>query len=466
MRRFVNNCCKAPGNRLFGTLNVQELREAELLVIRSTQQSTYVEEYALLNDGNQICSSSRIFKLNPVVDDAGIMRLNGRLQNADAVHPYTRRPAVMPQGHHVTNTLVDLYHRVWKHQSENTIVSELRRKYWIPHIREEVRKAAKRCLECKRRRARPDVPQMGQLPADRLTPFVRPFTYVGLDYMDPFLIVSGRRTEKRWIALFTCLTTRVIHHEIAIDLTTDTCLLCIKNFMCRRGTPVRIRSDNGTNFIGADREMQRQLKDFEEGTIPDALANQNIEWVFNCPLSPQAGGCWERLVRSVKRAMKHALNSERLKEQTLYSVMCEAENVVNSRPLMHIPLDAPDEEPLTPNHFLLGTANSEQTPHPQEESFKATRTQWRKMQQIQHRFWKRWLAEYLPDLCRRTKWWKPVEPLSLGDLVLVCDDRMHRSRWLIVRVVSVKPGKDGQVRVAEVKTAGGHSGDLLVCWRS
>lgn len=97
--------------------------------------------------------------------------------------------------------------------------------------------------------------------------------------------------------------------------------------------------------------------------------NERIEWIFNCPLFPHAGGCWERLVRSIKRAMGHAsLFGEKLHEHGLYSLMCEAENIVNSRPLTHIPLDALTEEPLTPNHFLIlvGTSNSAQTPHPNE----------------------------------------------------------------------------------------------------
>ncbi|XP_036344687.1 uncharacterized protein LOC118753918 [Rhagoletis pomonella] len=440
--------------RLAGRLTVRELREAELLVIRAAQQSAYPDEYCDLKSRKQINARSKLFKLTSFLNDMGVIRGNGRLRNAVAVSAHTREPVVMPQRHQTTDLIVDFYHRTWKHQNENTIVAELRRKYWIPHIREEVRRAAKRCFQCQKERAKPDLPQMGQLPSDLQTPFIRPFSYVGLDYMGPFLVVNGRRTENRWIALFTWLTMRAVHLEIAKDLTTNTCLLCIKSFMCRRGTPVRIRSDNGTNFVGADRELKKQLEDFNDGKIADALSNQGIEWVFNCPLNPHVGECWERLVRSVKRAMQHALTNERLPEQTLYSGMCEAENVVNSRPLTHIPLDTPDEEPLTPNHFLLGTANSVQTPHPQEESFRVTRTQWRKMQQI-HRFWKKWLVEYLPDLCRRTKWWKPVKPLSIGDLVLVCDVRLHRSKWRIGRIINVKLGHDGQVRVAEVKTSGG-----------
>lgn len=65
-------------------------------------------------------------------------------------------------------------------------------------------------------------------------------------------VTVGRRQEKRWVALFTCMASRAVHLEIAADLSSDSCILCIKNFINLRGVPVKIRSDNGTNFVGAD----------------------------------------------------------------------------------------------------------------------------------------------------------------------------------------------------------------------
>ncbi|XP_017487262.1 PREDICTED: uncharacterized protein LOC108375628 [Rhagoletis zephyria] len=450
--RFSDNCKQTTGKRKLAWLDSSDLERADLVICRAVQINAYGEDYESLKLHGCVGRSSRLWKLTPYLDDFGVMRVNGRLNNAMAISPVARRPIILPKTHRVTDLIVDNYHRTWRHQNDATIIAEIRRRYWIPHIRVVVKQATRRCVVCKRNRARPTVPMMGQLPEDRVTPFVRPFSYVGLDYMGPFVIVAGRRSEKRWIALFTCLTTRAVHLEIARDMSTDTCLMCIRNFMNRRGTPVRIRSDNGTNFVGADRELKRQLYEFECGNIADALSKEGIQWVFNCPLNPHEGGCWERLVRSGKRAMGDVLHSESIQEHALYSLMCKAENIVNSRPLTHIPLDSPTDEPLTPNHFLLSTANSDQTLIPLEEKLRATRKQWRKVQQLQHRFWKKWLSEYLPDLCRRTKWYQPVATLAVDDVVLICDSSVHRSKWLLGRVTHVYPGTDSQVRAADVKT--------------
>ena len=89
---------------------------------------------------------------------------------------------------------------------------------------------------------------MTDLPKDRLTPAL-PFTYIGLDYFGPFTTKQGRKEQKRYGALFTCLVSRAVHIEIANSLETD------------RPGPVRqIRCDNGTNFVGAERELREALR--------------------------------------------------------------------------------------------------------------------------------------------------------------------------------------------------------------
>ena len=78
---------------------------------------------------------------------------------------------------------------------------------------------------------------------------------VGVDYFGPFTVKIGRRNEKRWCFLFTCLTVLAVHIEIVPKLDTDCCLNAIKRFVARRGKPVKIISDIGTNFVGSEKEL-------------------------------------------------------------------------------------------------------------------------------------------------------------------------------------------------------------------
>lgn len=296
---------------------------------------------------------------------------------------------------------------------------------------------------------------MGQLPDDRLTPYVRPFTYTGFDYFGPFSISVGRRHEKRWVALFTCLTTRAIHLELAADLSTDACLICLRNFINLRGTPLRIRSDNGTNFVGAKKELCDAAKNLiNNDDVTRELSCRGVEWIFNSPSHPEAGGCWERMVRCVKRVLAVTMTETAPRVETLRSLLLEAANIVNSRPLTHLPVDPHTEEPLTPNHFLIGCANPAQISTDDAESL-CGQKQWRIAQHMKDCFWRRWISEYLPELTRRTKWHTDMKPVNVGDLVLVCDDNMVRNNWRRGRIERVFPGPDGRIRNAIVKTANG-----------
>lgn len=157
-------------------------------------------------------------------------------------------------------------------------------------------------------------------------------------------------------------------------------------------------------------------------------------------------------MRSVKRVFVVALKDAVPKEDTFRSGIIGAENIVNSRPLTHLPFTSDEDGSLTLNHYILGCPNSTQTPGPVDKRPICLRTQWKIAQVIKDRFWKRWVAEYLPDLTRRTKWYGKTSPLAVGDLVIICDPNVARSYWRRGRILSLFPGRDGQVCVAEVQT--------------
>ena len=96
---------------------------------------------------------------------------------------------------------------------------------------------------------------MGQLPAERLKPDKAPFTYIGIDYFGPLYVKSGRKEMKRYGCLFTCMTTRAVHIEIAHSLDTDSFICALQRFVSRRGRPEKIFSDNRTNLTSGESEL-------------------------------------------------------------------------------------------------------------------------------------------------------------------------------------------------------------------
>ncbi|XP_070066933.1 uncharacterized protein [Drosophila virilis] len=201
----------------------------------------------------RICQEEE-FKCFPYVDNSGILRIKGRIDNIEEVEVCVKRPIILPRRYQLTYPLVEFYHRRYHDLQNEIVVNEVRQRYWVCGLRALVREVSNTCPACRIRRARPKPPGMGDLPIERLSPYTPPFTYTGVDYFGPYDIVVGRGREKRWGVLFTCLTVRAVHLDIATSLSTDSYLCVLKSFVARRGCPRRMRSNNGTNFRGASRD--------------------------------------------------------------------------------------------------------------------------------------------------------------------------------------------------------------------
>ena len=190
---------------------------------------------------------------------------------------------------------------------------------------------------------------MADLPRERHDKHVFPFTHTGVDYFGPFEIKFLRRTLKRWCCIFTCMTTRAVHIEVAQSLDTESCLAAVTRFIARRGYPSTIISNNGTNFVGVANELKSFMKEWNKDKIESDLAQKKIVWKFN----PHFGGIWERLVQSCKKVMIAILDNRSLTDEVLSTTMCLVEQTLNARPLTAVSDDPEDLTALTPNHFLL-----------------------------------------------------------------------------------------------------------------
>ncbi|XP_058827425.1 uncharacterized protein LOC131687361 [Topomyia yanbarensis] len=297
VHRFVDNCRRKCRGE---TPELLHLSQAELKKAKNTL----------------VWIAQCLYQLAPTVDECGVLRVGGRIGAAPHTSFDARFPVILPRKHPVTTLVVDDFHRTFRHGNSETVVNEIRQFYSIFLLRRVVKQVATVCQWCKVKKATPKVPRIAPLPLARLSSFTRPFTYTGIDFFEPLLVKVGRSSVKRWICLFTYLTTRAVHVEVAYSLSTPSCIKCIRRFICRRGAPGQIYSDNDTNFRDAERLLRKELEN-----------------VFIPPAAPHMGGAWERMVRSIKPAMEAAHNNDRkLDDEGLVTLAVEAEGIVNSRP--------------------------------------------------------------------------------------------------------------------------------------
>lgn len=433
-----------------GALTVADLKRAEHEIICFCQNQKFQDEVLSLKRGSNLKRSSPLYKLDPVLKDS-LLRVGGRLSKscmpAEAVHP-----AIVPKDSHITTLILRDIHEKLGHSGRNYMLSRLRQKFWIPTANSTIRKFLSRCVTCRKVSAKGQQQKMADLPKDRLQPDKPPFTHVGTDYFGPFLVKRGRSTVKRYGVLFTCLTTRAVHIEVAHTLDTDSCLNAIRRFMCRRGQVSTIRSDNGTNFVAAERELRDAIQQWNQNKIQDTLRQKEVEWIFNPPAGSHFGGVWERQIRSVRKLLKSVLKEQTIDDEALHTLMCEVEAIINDRPITTSPDDPNDLEALTPNHLLLLKRQPSLPPGLFEKDDQYAHRKWKQVQYLADLFWKRWVREYLPLLQERQKWTQVKQNLTSGDVVMIVDDSAPRNSWVLGKVIQTIPDAKGLVRRVVVKT--------------
>ena len=425
-------------------LGVSELMKAKRECIKLAQRVSYAQELSDLSrdKANTVRKTSSLLKLAPFVDEDGLLRVGERLSKID-LPPDSKHPVVLHPANILTERIV--WHEHVKHHARpERLLADIRTEYWVVTGRRAVRRIANRCVKCKRLFSQPVIQIMANLPSDRLAVYKHPFTNTGVDYFGPLRVKIGRRVEKRWICLFTCLTVRAVHLEIVHSLSAASFIMAFQRFINRRGKPSIMRSDNGTNFVAANRELHEQL------------AERDIQWMFNPPGASHFGGVWERLIRSCRTAMLVIMGDRSVTEEVLATVIGEVEMLLNSRPLTHVSVDPNDPAPLTPNHFLSPARPSlHHNLVPSNADDVISRHQMKVAQALVLVFWKRWLKEYAPHLTERRKWQRNEANLKLGDVVLIIDENSPRGHWPWGRIVDVHEADDGVIRSVTVKTAAG-----------
>ncbi|XP_033317545.1 uncharacterized protein LOC117215262 [Bombus bifarius] len=444
--RIVARCLRwRHKQHLSAHLTTDELTAAHNRLIKILQSSRFAPEIRILQKNRSEEVGGKLQPLNPFLDEDGLLR--------------PKHPIILPKSP-VTELIIEQEHRNNHHTGTQATLYAVRLRYWPIDGRSQVWRTLRRCVRCCRANPPPVEYLMGDLPEARITES-RPFTNVGIDYCGPFYIKErrdrNRRKIKTYAAIFVCLATKAVHVELVSDLTTDAFLAALRRFISRRGYCATILTDNGTNFVGANRQLQelRTLlqSDDHQDRVQNFLADRQIQWRFNPPNSPHFGGLWEVAVKAFKRHLIRVFGTELLTFEHLNTLVIEIEAILNSRPLTPISSDPQDPPVLTPGHFLIGDTLTSL----RERDFRTVPSgrlsSWQRIHQIKQHFWSRWYREYLNELTRRNKWDKGKHNIREGTVVILREDNVPSMQWPLGRVIKVHPGADGIIRTATVQTA-------------
>ena len=396
-------------------------------------------------------------------DDKGVLRCKGRLNNA-GLPTTSKNPILLPSKNDFVRLLIKDVHAKVKHNGVRDTLTTLRENYWVLRGREAAKRIVKECVICRKFEGVPFKPQcIPDLPGMRVSD-ASPFTFTGVDFAGPLYIITPKDqqptekiSEKVYICLFTCVSTRAIHLELTRDLGVNSFLEAFRRFSSRRGLPSTLISDNAKTFKASSKEVVKIVGSQE---VQRYLTNKRVIWKFIVEKAPWWGGFWERLIQSVKRSIKKTVGRSSLNYDELNTLVVEVESLINSRPLTYI---YDDEEsishPLTPSHLISGHKISTM---PNDEHFEImsthnalTRRQ-RHHKHLLQQFSRQWKREYLISL-RENSTTRSVNgnrsPITVGDIVILKNDSTSRAFWKLGKVEQLIPGRDGKVRSAIIKVS-------------
>lgn len=444
--------------RPIGPPSTEEKVMAMAYLIRKEQELYYKAEVMALENGKNLPERTKISSLSPVLDTTKVMRVGGRLDRSDA--PYEmRHPAIIPNSSRLAWLVIGHAHRLTKHGGVQIMMQFIRQKFWIPKLRNELRNFIHKCVTCARYNHRFESQLMSELPAERVQ-IGKPFLCTGVDYAGPFELKmvdkDGKEMIKKkcWVAVFVCLKTRAMHIDVVTDLTSIAFIACYERFIARRGRCEKMFSDNGTSFVGAEKELKKAIDKWTDKPFMDHLCKKSTEWHFMVPAAPHQGGIYEAAVKSMKFHLRRVAGNKPLPFEQFQTLLVQIEAVLNSRPIHPLSDDPKDVQALTPGHFLIGEPLVLPLPFDMPAQPTSTGAKlWKERQTMLKHFWNRWQDEYLTSLQERKKWRREKEPLRIGQLVLLKSENFPPSHWAMGRICELITSKDGKVRSVIVQTA-------------
>ncbi|XP_055589816.1 uncharacterized protein LOC129741997 [Uranotaenia lowii] len=465
INRAIHNMQRSKGysdityEKRSGPLTANELEEGLLLISKIMQATIYPNEVAELRKKGEVTSKGPFQHLNANVKN-GVIHVSGRLNSAE-MPASQKNPVLIPKSHPFSRVILRHIHESNFHAGMNIIINEFRQKFWMKDLRRTVQGVIQQCILCTRARPKRLQQQMGQLPTPRVTESSA-FTHTGVDLCGPFEVLINQKSKCKTTAyacIFVCFATKAVHLEVVEDQTAAAFISALLRFTAVRGVPDIIYSDNGRNFVGASRELNRLRKTYNnevfQNKLVDSAASHGIRFSFIPPRSPNFGGLWESNIKVAKRLFSAAARGVQLNIMELQTLFYQVAAVMNSRPLTPIYTTPDAPTALTPGHFLIGRPMLTVPIPTQNESANNLTTRWKRIQSQIEQFWRRWRDEYLHQLRDYAKWTKQKANVKIGQVVLVGDDNIPVARWPMGIITQVYPGEDGIVRVAVVRTSSG-----------
>ncbi len=354
---------------------------------------------------------------------------------------------ILPHNHPLSRLILEEAHAT-DHGGVESMTMRSRAHAWIVRAKKLAKSIKRGCFTCRRRTKVQETQKMAPLPEHRMGP-APVFESTAVDLFGPITFqdtINKSGNGKAWGVVFVCTATSLVHVEVTDAYSTDLFLLAVRRFMAIHGAPSRFQSDQGTQLVAA----AKQIRTWDWSKVHSEVGARGAEWHLVPTGAQHFNGQAERMIGLLKPCLEQAIAGKRYSYGELATVMAEAAQVVNSRPIARGSEDTQAGGPITPLHLQLGRATVEVPRVRFEEAPSLTR-------RLQHagegikQFWKKWMHLVFQEKLLSRTWRKVKRNVAVGDVVYMMekDDDDEFCRMGIVE--EVKVGPDGCIRTATVR---------------
>ena len=440
---------------------------AKLYLLKYMQKQAFSNELEYLLNPQNKKPPDLVRNLDLFLDKDGLIRSSeGRIGKCEVFTYEVLNPILLPKKHLLTNMIILDCHAQVKHLGLATTLRKIRMSgFWIPQARQVIKtQLQNNCYMCKRfNNLSFKYPKVTNLPKHRVN-LVKPFKNTGIDYTGHvFIKDKDNKSQKMYMLIFTCLEIRAVHIELVPDMGTPAFVQAFIRFTSLYGVPTHVYSDNARTFTAGFNLIDhiRASKEYK-----DKFNLLDIKHVKIPLYSAWVGATWERMIKVIKWSLYKTIGRKRVDYFTLFTVLSDIQNAINSRPLTYRCSDDKGLEIITPNCFLHPNANSEIMFKPQDDVL------WKKdpptrsdivetleiREEMLDKFHESYYKDYLLSLresCKDLHQVDFVNKVKVNDIVLIQSPSKPRPYWLLGRVIQLFPGNDKLVRSVQVKRGDG-----------
>mgnify|MGYP000654560869 CR=1 FL=1 len=454
--------------------------EALESLIRS-DQSRYCEEIVnyFKDPPKAIREIPNIVKqLNPTLDDRKLIRIQSKFSFKEKNR--ARCPILLSNESRLTTLIVLDYHEKMSHSGCYSVLSELRKTFYIRRNFSFVKKLLRKCVKCKRFKERCIKLNQSSYRDFRETPSKIPFRNVYLDYLGPYTVKVSNRREKVWILIVTCMFSRGINLKVVRDLTKSQFLRAFQIHSFQYGVPEFCISDLGVQLVAGAKIVQDYLSDPETRVYLNEHGVSAVKFQNYYKGNSRLGAMVESAVKLVKRLISGSIGRNVLNLHDFEYIIEMTIHLVNRRPvafreaLRDECIDVPS--PITPEAIIHGhdllsvNVIPDLQPLPSDQDWTPNggtaliRDEFAALREVRKNLVEKYNNEFISGLIDqavdRSDRYKPVthNKITVGDIILLKEDNCKPSNYPMGIVKKIEVNNLGEVTGATILK--GSTGEL------